>query len=66
LACELEVDLAPVSAGLAAREGEIFSRNFANIFFNMTGKGSKRLRITRLCNLRDQPQLLPSPGSPHL
>jgi hypothetical protein len=28
--------LAPASAGLAEREGVIFSRSFAKIFFNMT------------------------------
>jgi hypothetical protein len=40
LGCELEVGLAPASAGFAAREGVIFSRNFANIFFNMTSEGA--------------------------
>ena len=38
MAWELEVDLAPASAGFAAREGEIFSRNFAKIFFNISGE----------------------------
>jgi hypothetical protein len=32
---ELESGLPPEAAGFAAREGEIESRNFAKIFFNI-------------------------------
>ena len=36
MAGELEAGLAAGVAGFAAREGASLSRNFANIFFNMT------------------------------
>jgi hypothetical protein len=39
LAWLVEECFAPESTGLVAREGAILARNFANIFFNMTGKG---------------------------
>ena len=36
LAVELEIGLPPGAAGFFAREGELVSRSFAKIFFNMT------------------------------
>jgi hypothetical protein len=46
-----EIGLLTVGAGFAAREGEIESRSFLKIFFNMTIEAGKPLRITILCNL---------------
>jgi len=40
LAWELAVGLARASAGFAAREGDILSRNFAKIFFNISGEAT--------------------------
>jgi hypothetical protein len=45
------VGLAAGAAGFSAREGEMLSRSFAKIFFNMTIETRKALRISRLCNL---------------
>jgi hypothetical protein len=50
LAGELDAGLPAEAADFAAREGEIESRSFANIFFNMTMEAAQRLRIVHLCN----------------
>jgi hypothetical protein len=46
----LEPGLALGGAGFSAREGEMVSRSFAKIFFNMTIETRKPLRTSGLCN----------------